>query len=182
MNKDEKYQNLERVNSWINNVDTKISYMLAFIGIIATIIFTNDNIIKTIKVYIDNILNFTIKDIKNLISLLLLVLTGVMIIYISKSIYYLLKASVATIKGGIKSQDDSILFFGSIAKNQNFEEFKKKIKNSDEKKIEEDIIMQIYNNSIICNKKFENYNKAILDIKKALVIFLIIIITMFFSI
>jgi len=94
----------------------------------------------------------------------------------------LLKASVATIKGGIKSQDDSILFFGSIAKNQNFEEFKKKIKNSDEKKIEEDIIMQIYNNSIICNKKFENYNKAILDIKKALVIFLIIIITMFFSI
>lgn len=182
MNKDEEYQNLERVNSWINNVDTKISYMLAFIGIIATIIFTNDNVIKTIKVYMDNILNFTIKDIKNLISLLLLVLTGAMIIYISKSIYYLLKASIATIKSDIKSQDNSILFFGSIAKNQNFEEFKEKIKNSDEKKIEEDIIMQIYNNSIICNKKFENYNKAILDIKKALVIFLVIIITMFFSI
>jgi len=87
MNKDEEYQNLERVNSWINNVDTKISYMLAFIGIIATIIFTNDNIIKTIKVYIDNILNFTIKDIKNLISLLLLVLTGGMIIYIYQKVY-----------------------------------------------------------------------------------------------
>ena len=94
MNKDEEYQNLERVNSWINNVDTKISYMLAFIGIIATIIFTNDNIIKTIKVYIDNILNFTIKDIKNLISLLLLVLTGGMIIYISKSILDKMKATI----------------------------------------------------------------------------------------
>lgn len=182
MNKDEKYQNLERVNSWINNVDTKISYMLAFIGIIATIIFTNDNVIKTIKVYIDNVLNFTLKDIANLLSFLLLILTGAMVLCISRSIYHLLKASTATIKSNNKSQEDSLLFFGSISKNQSFEEFKEKVENSDEDKIEDDILMQIYNNSVICNKKFENYNKAILDIKKALIILLIIAITVFFNI
>lgn len=181
MNKDEKYQNLEIINSWINNADTKISYMLAFIGIIATIMFTNDTVVEAIKSYIDNLLTFTIKDFINLISIGILILLAVLLFYISRSIYYLLNASTARIKDETK-QKDSILFFGNIANNQNFEEFKQKVKNNSEQEIEDDILKQIYINSNICNKKFENYNKAIKDIRKALILLFVIIMVTFFSI
>ena len=37
--REDAYQSLEMVNSWINNVDSKISYILAFIGVIIGFVF-----------------------------------------------------------------------------------------------------------------------------------------------
>jgi len=40
-NKDDIYKNLENINSWINNSDTKASIVLGLNGVILSIIFTN---------------------------------------------------------------------------------------------------------------------------------------------
>ena len=41
MTTDDKYKNLERVNFWVSNCDSKVSYLLTLQGIILTIIFTS---------------------------------------------------------------------------------------------------------------------------------------------
>ena len=40
--REDAYQSLEMVNSWINNVDNKISYALAFIGVLIGFVFIQD--------------------------------------------------------------------------------------------------------------------------------------------
>ena len=42
MTTDDKYKNLERVNFWVSNCDSKVSYLLTLQGIILTIIFTSN--------------------------------------------------------------------------------------------------------------------------------------------
>lgn len=174
MNKEEKFKDLERIDSWINNADNKISYLFAFLGIVATIIFTSDSVIQEIKTCFGNLLKLNEKDIVNILSLIVIILVIGLLIFIVKCIYYLLKAITA--KANISNMNNgSVLFFGAIA-NNTIEEFKDKIKNKSEEEVEEDIVEQIFINSKICDEKINNYNKAIKSLKISLIILLVIII------
>ena len=176
MNKEEKFKELERIDLWINNADTKISYLLAFLGIIATIIFTSDSVMKKIRDCLDNALKLNKQDIANILSLLVIILVMNMVFFIAKSIYYLLKASSAKINVS-NTNKSSTLFFGSIATNT-IEQFKEKVKRQTDEELEEDIIEQIFINSKICSEKMKNYNKAIKNLKISMVIFVIVIVSM----
>ncbi len=173
MNKEEKFRELERIDLWINNADTKISYLLAFLGIIATIIFTSDNMIQKVKKCFDNILKLNEQDIVNILSLMLVITVMVLVIFIAKCIYHLLKASNAKVNI-TNINTNSTLFFGSIA-TSTIEEFKEQIKKQTEEELEDDIVEQIFINSKICNEKMKNYNKAIKYLKISLIILIIVI-------
>lgn len=176
MNKDEKFKELERIDLWINNADTKISYLLAFLGIVATIIFTSGSVISKVRECLDNVLKLSKQDIENILSLVVITLVVNLVFFIAKSIYYLLKASAAKIDVG-NTNKSSTLFFGSIAANT-LEQFKDKIKRQTDEELEDDIIEQIYINSKICSEKMKNYNKAIKNLKISMVIFIIVIVSM----
>lgn len=174
MNKEEKFKELERTDLWINNSDTKISYLFAVLGIVATIIFTNNSIIEIIKNSIKNLLKLDKQDIENILSLIVIITFINLLIFIVRSIYFLFKASTARINVNDINKD-SILFFGSIA-SKTIEEFKEQINNQTEEELEEDIVEQIFINAKICNEKMKNYNKAIKNLKIAMLIFIIFII------
>ena len=119
-------QNLYGTKEWINNVDIKISILIAFMGIILGYILIDSNIdfieriITTIN---NNSISFS-KIAKGLLVLLLYINTIFSII----KLLYALKGKI-----NIKEFNESgvtlnsLIFYGSIAK-YNYEEFNKKVK------------------------------------------------------
>ena len=175
MNKEEKFKELERTDLWINNSDTKISYLFAVLGIVTTIIFTNNSIIEIIKNSIKNLFKLDRQDIENILSIIVIMTFINLLIFIVRSIYFLFKASTAKININDINKG-STLFFGSIA-SKTIEEFKEQINNQTEEELEEDIVEQIFINAKICNEKMKNYNKAIKNLKISMLIFIIFIIS-----
>lgn len=131
MKYEEKFENakyvLNNTKEWINNVDIKISILLAFMGAILGYILIDSNIdfieriITTIN---NNSISFS-KIVKGLLVLLLYINT---IFSIIKLVYALKgKINIKEFKeSGVTL--NSLVFYGSIAK-YNYEEFNKKVKN-----------------------------------------------------
>ena len=147
---------LDNIKDWINNVDIKISILIAFMGVVLGYILIDSNIdfIERIVTTINNnSLSFS-KIAKGLLVLLLYFNT---IFSIIKLIYALKgKINIKEFKeSGVTL--NSLVFYGSISK-YNYEEFNKKIKNQTKQSNINDILSQVYINSKICNKKFKNYN------------------------
>ena len=147
---------LDNIKEWINNVDIKISILIAFMGVVLGYILIDSNIdfIERIVTTINNnSLSFS-KIAKGLLVLLLYFNT---IFSIIKLIYALKgKINIKEFKeSGVTL--NSLVFYGSISK-YNYEEFNKKIKNQTKQSNINDILSQVYINSKICNKKFKNYN------------------------
>lgn len=42
--KNDYYLNLDRVNEWLKNADSKTSFILTFVGIFITLLFSNKNV------------------------------------------------------------------------------------------------------------------------------------------
>ena len=182
--KDDAYKTLDITNMWIENVDSKISYALAFIGILLGFIITKDKPIDIGDTVVDilektsmflassnRVFNITIE--KNILALVLLTaLTTTAII----SIIYLLIALKGNIGLDEYNEDglniESNIFWGSISKKR-YIDFKNEVTNINENDLINDITSQIFINSKICNKKFENYNKGIRYIIFTVIIFFI---------
>lgn len=180
--KDDAYKTLDITNMWIENVDSKISYALAFIGILLGFIITKDkpidigdtvvDILEKTSVFLaspNRVFNITIE--KNILALVLLTaLTTTAII----SIIYLLIALKGNIGLDEHNEDglniESNIFWGSISKKR-YIDFKNEVININENDLINDIISQIFINSKICNKKFKNYNKGIKYIIFTVIIF-----------
>ena len=180
--KDDAYKTLDITNMWIENVDSKISYALAFIGVLLGFIITEDkpidvgntvvDIFNRIGMFLANpnsIFNITIE--KNILALILLtILTATAII----SIIHLLIA----LKGSISLDEyneegltiESNIFWGSVSKKK-YKDFRREVTNINENDLINDITSQIFINSKICNKKFKNYNKGIKYIIFTVIIF-----------
>ncbi len=159
------YQTLDRVNFWLNNFDSKASYLLATIGIIGTILFTSDFFECINLVSWGNLYAF----ISNLLFLLILVSFIV-------SLYFL----ILTIKPRVeniepcKPEEHTVLFYGSISgMKQRFNEIKK-VTDFSKETIIDDINNQSYVCSTICMKKKKNISTAcswIVVCMSALIIF-----------
>ena len=163
MQYEEKIENaryiLNNTKEWINNVDIKISILIAFMGVILGYILIDSNIdfIERIIMTINNNSISFSKIIKGLLVLLLYINTVFSII---KLIYALKgKINIKEFKeSGITL--NSLVFYGSIAK-YNYEEFNKKMENQTQQKNINDILSQAYINSKICTKKFKDYNTGL---------------------
>lgn len=150
--KEDAYQTLELINSWINNVDTKSSFGLAFIAALIGFIFYN--IGKTpppIQESIELVQSCKFSAIVFIQAALIVTLYVSCLISILMFLIALL-GRTKSISGKL-----SVMFFGTISQ-YSLNDYKAKILNMDSRDISKDLVEQIYINSTICAKKFKYYN------------------------
>ena len=158
-----------QIIGWTNTCDTKSSIILAFIGVLVSIVFTSEYILNTIIKQIENIVVYWCKGtgefsfLATMMFIFLLafvVLTGFSFIY-----------SIKALKANIKCLDDSTIFFGKIA-SKTKDEYIDQVKNSTDEEIETDKLTQVYNCSQICNTKFYDYNRSVTYMRVSLLVFI----------
>lgn len=162
--KDDAYHILELINNWINNVDAKISFALAYATVFVGIVFVNASptVFQEI-VKMENITGYMV--IKAIIVMLLYSTSFLSIVFMFSA----LKAQIEKLVGWKKSKfrksvnvsnNKSVMFFGIIALNS-FDDFKTKSMNINDKELIEEILEQIHINSKICTRKMRLYNRGL---------------------
>ncbi|MCT4606322.1 MAG: hypothetical protein N4A64_09515 [Marinisporobacter sp.] len=146
---------LDRIIGFVNNCDTKASIMLGIYGVLSTILFTSKGIIKLKNIIITSWKNGMRYDI---LYLILIVFSSIVFVF---GIYKLFQVLFPKTDCSDKQQDeldlDSKVFFGNIAKNPTYKQYKEKLLNCNDDDYINDIISQIYLNAFICDAKFKNY-------------------------
>lgn len=163
--KEDAFQSLEIINSWINNMDTKISFAMAFISVLIGFIFSNDlpdvfdEIAKLEKIQ-------QITPGQTVSVLLVLILYGACLACIG----FLVAGLTARTKN--TTPVTSIFFFGDIAKRTR-DDVLDNMSNITEKKLLADLQNQIYINSQICTKKSMYFNKGLYCFVASVVIYVL---------
>ena len=163
---------LDRTIGFINSCDNKAATVLGFFGVIIALIFTFDGISS-----ITEIIGCLIRNV-SFFYVLFLVFWFASLIVFGYGIYKLLSVLFAKIDCSDMMEDDfemdSKIFFGDIAKNVTFKLYKKKLLSCDSEMIINDIISQIYINSVICQRKFNRYNNGLRSVLLGFVCFTIL--------
>lgn len=148
-------QTLERNLGFISNCDNKASIILTAVGVLLTIILTNDgisnifNLIKSCistKTFCDII--FLIVFVASLITLLIGMLLLICVL--------IAKLDLNRIKGIQKNK--SRIYFGDIYSHYTYIEYKKAFLKMKKNDLLDDLISQIFINSTIATKKYKRYN------------------------
>lgn len=162
-----------QIIGWTNNCDTKASIVLAFVGVLASIAFSSDYILDTISVQVKNIIRFWSDGIGgfSVISTIMFVSLGSVLVFMGVCFYYAINA----LRANINCLDDSIIFFGKIAKLSK-ETYVDKVTKITDDEYQQDKLSQIYNCANICNAKFKYYNKSISALLKGLLSFVAFIV------
>lgn len=142
-------ENLDRVKSWIDNCDMKISFAITFEVFLLGAIFANSNLKQVLN--FDQGYNWF-----QIASICFLILALIFLIISLFQFYNGLKANYQIDKN-TELNKNSTLFFYTIGQND-FLDFKKRVNNSTSYGLEQDYLSQIYINSKICTKKFNFYN------------------------
>lgn len=147
--KEDAYKSLELTNGWIGNIDTKASFLLAYLSVIMGFVVSHgfpaifsDKMITPIG------FSYLVKVICVIALYLSLVL----------SVALLLGTLTARIKG--QSIKPSLLFFGEISE-LSLNDYKAKILNRTEDELIKDILEQIHTNAKICAQKSKFYNAGV---------------------
>lgn len=153
----------EIVNQWISNCDTKVSFLLAFQGVLLSFLISS-------TIFVDIISTLTMRvEVKplmfgNLINFVSLLVLLAFIFYTSTSFYYIYHTLRASLDPSVYRQEgvveNSNFFFLSIAAKQ-YRDFNNEIRNESNEAYLNDLNSQLFINSCICDKKFKNYNKSI---------------------
>ena len=150
---------LERINSWINNCDTKAGVILALLGVILTLVMTNEGPSACYEIASKAMANRTFSDI------FYLVIWFVSFACLIFGLYRLISALFATINSEknkqAKLETDSRVFFGSIGATPTYQEYRDKFAEMTIAEYTNDLLSQVYINSLIANKKFKNYNQGL---------------------
>lgn len=151
--KEDAYETLGIINTWIGNIDTKVSFSLALSGALIGVIF--DKGMPRIFKRIAEVSNLKVLSGGDLIGAILVVL-----LYLSSfiSVLCFMLSIIARVKN--LNNAPSIFFFGSIG-NMTLENYKSAVKDMDEKEMIDDLEEQIHTNSKICSLKAKWYNKGI---------------------
>ena len=151
--KDDAYQTLTLINTWIGNIDTKISFALALVGVLIGIIFSGGlpNAFQRIT---------EISKLAELNGGELFAAILVALLYCASflSIVSFMWAILARMKN--LNNSHSLFFFGSIGEME-LQNYKSRTNYITEKELIEDIEEQIHTNSKICNQKAKWYNTGI---------------------
>jgi hypothetical protein len=149
--KDDAYKNLDIINSWISNSDTKASIILGLVGVVITIIFSNGSFINTMDELTKNVFsNMNFSDV------LYFAFTLASLSLFTFGIYRLVRVLIPVLKTN-SSFKKSYIYFGYISNHPSFSDFKADINNATEEELQNDILNQIYINSCICKNKFSNF-------------------------
>lgn len=146
---------LDRTIGFVNNCDSKTSIMLGIFGVLLTIIFSGDGVADLKNIFTTAISFGKLIDI---IYCIILVCTVLGFIFGILKLFQVLFPKIEF--DDLKQDDielDSKIFFNCISKNVSYKEYKEKMMNYSEDEHLNDIISQIYSNSIICSRKFNNH-------------------------
>ena len=169
---DQMEHNLDRVNFWIGNCDQKASFLLALVGVVITVIFTN-GFVDIAEGQQNSLLHNAIKSgvaSWDTLHFIIIILFGLGFICLLVAILYLVFCLYARISyinirernPGLESP--STLFFGSISK-MSYLDF-----SLNKYDLYNDYRSQVFINSIICTKKFVKYKVGLVFTIVALVL------------
>lgn len=151
---------LDRTDSWINSCDNKLSILIGVCGVVLTIFITTESINKAYS-FIKGI----IQNGKSAGVYLFLAAIIMLAVFYCIMCFHIINAVIARVDPikykQDKMSDASNLFFGSISKRK-YSEFKVSFIGGAEQDKLNDVLTQIYINSVIASKKFELYNKCLL--------------------
>lgn len=163
--KDDAYQSLQIINSWIGNMDTKISFALAFVSVLIGFIFSNGvpHIFKEISQArkISLLSGIQIFSVLFVIILYLLALTTIAIFVFALS---------ARVQNSTKIK--SVFFFGDIAMNT-YQDLKDRMDQITDDKLLADLQSQIWINSKICSKKAKWFNLGLYSFLATMAVYFI---------
>lgn len=163
--KEDAYETLGIINTWIGNIDTKVSFSLALSGALIGIIF--DKGMPHIFKRIAEVSNLKILSGGDLIGTILVVL-----LYLASfiSILCFMLSIIARVNN--PSNAPSVFFFGSIG-NMTLANYKKSVKAMNDQDIIDDLEEQIHTNSLLCSLKAKWYNKGMKCLLAAVVLWFI---------
>lgn len=150
--KEDAYETLGIVNTWIGNIDTKVSFSLALSGALTGVIF--DKGMPRIFRRIAEVSNLQILSGGDIIGALL-----VASLYLSSFIAILCFMLSIIARVNNPSNAQSVFFFGSIG-NMTLVNYKSSVKDMEEQDIIDDLEEQIHTNSMLCSLKAKWYNKG----------------------
>ena len=152
--KEDINENLENVNSWINNCDTKTSIILGVYGVIIATLFAKDKLTDKCISILNNVIHNV-----NFSDVLYILFNTIAIFLFVFGVYKLIKVLIPTLKNSKTA--NSHFYFGGIASFSSALEFKQSIKKMSEENILDELLTQLYTNSVICNKKFNNFKYGV---------------------
>lgn len=175
MTTEDKYKNLERVNFWVANCDSKVSYLLTLQGIILTIIFTSSYakrliVTLTYKLTFNNFVWDTFFRFIEGVSLYSFIVLILISLYnVNLTLRARLDPKILQEPGLVTN---SVLFFESIANRSfiNFQTDQQTTTNVNSTLRDNDIDSQVFINSKICQLKFKHYNLTLKYCKLSLVV------------
>ncbi len=147
--KDDAFQTLNIISSWISNIDTKVSFALALAGILIGSTF-GEELPKSFEKILNAAKFSDINSIEIISSIV------VVLLYISSflSILFFVLAIIARAK---TRNYFSLFFFGTI-NDMNLKEYQKSVNKLNEEELLLDLEKQIHINSKICCLKIKLYN------------------------
>lgn len=157
MDIDQMERNLDRINMWIGNCDQKASFLLAFVGVAATIFITSDVISKLKDMLVIPFLSYwrdgvgSFSTYRCIIAVSLFFGLGCIL---TALVYLLLCLMAKTDYSKFKQQgmeSKSLLFYKHIA-SMSYSDFS--LSKND---IYNDLRSQTYTNACICTDKFRYY-------------------------
>ena len=160
---DEAFNVLDRTIGFINNCDNKASIILGCVMTVVAIIFSTEGITK-----IHNIISTIVSPTNNAkpsaAGILYLIFLFIFSIVLAAGLISLVLVLISRTKPKIKGDTtcgNSKIYFGHISQLNNAKEYKKCVLTAPRDNFLEDILNQIYVNSMICSKKHMHYNRGL---------------------
>ena len=151
--KDDAYQTLSMINTWIGNIDTKISFALALVGVLIGMIFSGG-----LPNAFQRITEVSKLSELNGGEIFAALLVGLLYCASFLSMVSLMWAIIARVKN--MNNISSLFFFGSIG-DMELQSYRDKASHITEEELINDLEEQIHTNSRICNQKAKWYNNGI---------------------
>ena len=151
--KEDAFQALSLINTWIGNIDTKISFSLALVGVLIGMIFSSG-----LPNAFQRITQVPKLSELNGGEIFAVLLVGLLYCASFLSIVSFIWAIIARVKN--MNNATSVFFFGSIS-TMELQNYREKANHMTEQELIDDLEEQIHTNSRICNQKAKWYNNGI---------------------
>lgn len=151
--KEDAYHTLSIINTWIENMDNKVSLSLALSGVLIAVVFEKG--MPNSWKRIGSVIKLSELNGGEIIASFLV---GLLYVISFISILCFMLSIITRVKN--INNGSSIFFFGSIA-DMTLEDYKDKIKDMGEVDLINDLEEQIHTNSKICSLKVKWYNRGI---------------------
>ena len=152
-------QTLERNIGFINSCDTKTSIVLTSIGVLLTIILTNDGLSAIFGIISSCGSGKTFCDILYLGGFLVSV--GMLVIGMWKLVSVLIAKIEPSKKDSNPTTGPSLIFFGGILKVGDRAVYRNKFFAMTDREYLDDLITEIYINAEIASQKYRRYNQGL---------------------